>query len=83
MEIAFEWFLGKNHLHQIIYNPCRGDCYDGLEDVDINLNQGTESKVRYPMARLTMAKYFIETDKKRKKKNAEASKINKKQFINS
>jgi hypothetical protein len=22
MEAAFNWFLGNNHLHQIIYNPC-------------------------------------------------------------
>jgi glycosyltransferase involved in cell wall biosynthesis len=58
MEIAFDWFLGKNHLHQIIYNPCTGGCYDGLEDTYINLNQGAESTVSYLMARLTMEKYF-------------------------
>src|SRR5664280_1084764 len=31
METAFNWFLGNNRLHQIIYNPCTGGCYDGLE----------------------------------------------------
>ncbi|WP_435353113.1 glycosyltransferase [Emticicia sp. SJ17W-69] len=58
MEIAFNWFLGNNHLHQIIYNPCTGGCYDGLEDSYINLNQGAESTVSYLMARLTIEKSF-------------------------
>ena len=30
MKIAFSWFLGNNHLHQIMYNHCTGGCYDGL-----------------------------------------------------
>lgn len=57
MEIAFNWFLGHNRLHQIIYNPCTGGCYDGLEATQVNLNQGAESTVSYLMARLTMEKY--------------------------
>ncbi|TRX20983.1 hypothetical protein [Flavobacterium franklandianum] len=56
MKIGFSWFLGNNHLKQIIYNPCTGGCYDGLEDTYINLNQGAESTVSYLMARLTMEK---------------------------
>ena len=54
MRTAFNWFLGKNRLHQIVYNPCTGGCYDGLEDTHVNLNQGAESTVSYLMARLTM-----------------------------
>ncbi|MDP2888605.1 MAG: glycosyltransferase family 4 protein, partial [Bacteroidota bacterium] len=42
-ETAFNWFLGSNRLHQIVYNPCTGGCYDGLEDTHVNLNQGAES----------------------------------------
>jgi glycosyltransferase involved in cell wall biosynthesis len=57
MEIAFNWFLGKNHLHQTIYNPCTGGCYDGLEENNVNLNQGSESTVSYLMARLTLESY--------------------------
>ena len=57
MDIAFNWFLGQNHLHQIIYNPCTGGCYDGLEETQINLNQGAESTLSYLMARLTMEEY--------------------------
>ncbi len=58
MKIAFSWFLGNNHMHQIIYNPCTGGCYDGLETDYINLNQGAESTVSYLMARFTVARHF-------------------------
>ncbi len=54
---TFNWFLGDNHLHQIIYNPCTGGCYDGLEEHHVNLNQGAESSVSYLLARITMEKY--------------------------
>lgn len=57
IETAFNWFLGKNRLNQIIYNPCTGGCYDGLEESNVNLNQGAESTVSYLMARLTIEKY--------------------------
>jgi len=57
METAFNWFFGNNRLHQIIYNPCTGGCYDGLEETHVNLNQGAESAISYLMARLTMEKY--------------------------
>ena len=57
METAFNWFLGKNRLHQIIYNPCTGGCYDGMEETQVNLNQGAESTLSYLMARLTVEKY--------------------------
>jgi glycosyltransferase involved in cell wall biosynthesis len=56
MEAAFDWFLGNNRLHQIIYNPCTGGCYDGLEETRVNLNQGAEATVSYLMARLTLEK---------------------------
>ncbi|MDP4208207.1 MAG: glycosyltransferase [Bacteroidota bacterium] len=57
METAFNWFLGNNRLHQIVYNPCTGGCYDGLEEMHVNLNQGAESTISYLMARLTMERY--------------------------
>ena len=60
METAFNWFLGANHLHQIIYNPCTGGCYDGLEENYVNLNQGAESTISYLMARLTIEKHLRE-----------------------
>jgi glycosyltransferase involved in cell wall biosynthesis len=54
MEKGFEWFLGRNHLNQIIYNPKTGGCFDGLEEKNVNLNQGAESTVSYLLARLCM-----------------------------
>ena len=57
METAFNWFLGENRLQHIIYNPCTGGCYDGMEKTHVNLNQGAESTVSYLMARFTIEKY--------------------------
>ncbi|QES88029.1 glycosyltransferase [Rhizosphaericola mali] len=54
MGIAFSWFLGNNFLYNIIYNPCTGGCYDGLEEDCVNLNQGAESTVCYLISRQTM-----------------------------
>ena len=65
MKLAFNWFLGSNHLSQIIYNPCTGGCYDGLEDNYVNLNQGAESTISYLMARLTVEK-ALRSEKKMK-----------------
>ena len=68
IDIAFNWFLGNNHLQQIIYNPCTGGCYDGLEDKYINLNQGAESTVSYLMARLTIEKVLNHEQKNSRSK---------------
>lgn len=58
MKKAFEWFLGNNHLDAIIYNPCTGGCYDGLEETQVNLNQGAESSISYLMARITIENHI-------------------------
>ena len=58
--IAFNWFLGENHLHQIVYNPCTSGCYDGVEEHNVNLNQGAESTISYLMARLAIQRMFEE-----------------------
>ena len=69
MEISFNWFLGNNHLHQVIYNPCTGGCYDGLEENYVNLNQGAESTVSYLIARLTVDSVYRDADKSKQKMN--------------
>jgi len=66
---SFNWFLGANHLNQIIYNPCTGGCYDGLEENNVNLNQGAESTVSYLMARLTVEKTLQRTDNLKKQQH--------------
>jgi hypothetical protein len=58
MNLAFTWFLGNNHLNQIMYNPKTGGCYDGLEEHHINLNQGAESGISYLLSRLMVEKYL-------------------------
>ena len=52
--IAFNWFLGENHLNQIVYNPSTGGCYDGIEEKNVHLNQGAESTLSYLMAKLSI-----------------------------
>ncbi len=66
MATAFDWFSGNNRLHQIVYNPCTGGCFDGLEETHVNLNQGAESAVSYLMARLTIEKHISEINKDEK-----------------
>jgi len=53
-KLAFEWFLGKNHLNQMIYDEATGGCYDGLGHESINFNQGAESTISYLLARLAV-----------------------------
>jgi glycosyltransferase involved in cell wall biosynthesis len=57
MIIAINWFSGKNRLHHIVYNPCTGGCYDGLEETHVNINQGAESTISFLLARMTVARY--------------------------
>ena len=64
MNIAFSWFHGNNRLNQIVYNPANGGCSDGLEEHNVNLNQGAESTVCYLLARLVMEKYETKIEAK-------------------
>ncbi|RFS24047.1 glycosyltransferase [Chitinophaga silvatica] len=57
MRLAFSWYLGNNHLKQLVYNPLTYGCYDGLEKNNINQNQGAESTVCYLIARLLMEQW--------------------------
>ncbi|MFH0892562.1 MAG: glycosyltransferase [Candidatus Falkowbacteria bacterium] len=53
-EMAFYWFLGKNHLNQMVYDEATGGCYDGLGRYSLNFNQGAESTLSYFLARLAI-----------------------------
>lgn len=59
MEVAYSWFLGNNHLGQIMYDPTSGGGYDGLEERNINLNQGAESTICYLLASLVFRKQNV------------------------
>jgi len=52
--LAFNWFLGRNYLKQMIYNESTGGCFDGLTKSNLNLNQGAESTISYLLARLLL-----------------------------
>jgi glycosyltransferase involved in cell wall biosynthesis len=51
---AFDWFLGNNLLHQVVYSHRTGGCYDGIGREQTNLNQGAESTISYLLARLAV-----------------------------
>ena len=69
LELAFSWFLGNNHLKQIMYNPINGGAYDGLEDKNININQGAESALCFFKAQILMDQYLEKKSKDQKDKN--------------
>ncbi|MEK6945353.1 MAG: glycosyltransferase [Nanoarchaeota archaeon] len=52
--LAFNWFLGRNHLKQMLYDEATGGCFDGLGKHAVNLNQGAESTISYLMPRLML-----------------------------
>jgi len=52
--LAFNWFLGKNHLKQMMYDETTGGCFDGLGKHSVNLNQGAESTISYLLARVML-----------------------------
>jgi uncharacterized protein YyaL (SSP411 family) len=47
---AFNWFLGKNHLQQSLYDATTGGCHDGLHADRVNANQGAESTLSFLLA---------------------------------
>jgi glycosyltransferase involved in cell wall biosynthesis len=51
MRDAFDWFLGNNFLHRVVYDQNSGGCFDGVGEREVNLNQGAESTVMYLLAR--------------------------------
>ena len=48
--IAFNWFLGANHLGAPVYDPVTGGCRDGLHQDRMNENQGAESTLAFLMS---------------------------------
>jgi glycosyltransferase involved in cell wall biosynthesis len=54
---AFQWFIGKNSLNQVVYNESTGGCFDGIGENSINLNQGAESTISFLLARLSLTDF--------------------------
>ncbi len=51
---TYHWFLGRNALHRMIYDPETGGCHDGLRESGVNQNQGAESTIVHLMARFSI-----------------------------
>jgi len=54
MNLAFEWFLGRNDLGQPLYDYATGGCHDGLHIEGVNVNEGAESTLSFLGALLTV-----------------------------
>jgi glycosyltransferase involved in cell wall biosynthesis len=55
---SFLWFFGENDLNIPLYDSQNKGVYDGMEEFEVNLNQGAESNITYLMARLIAEPYF-------------------------
>jgi hypothetical protein len=51
---AFEWFLGRNHLRQSIYDSTTGGCRDAIHHDRVNENQGAESTLSFHLSLVEM-----------------------------
>jgi hypothetical protein len=51
---AFEWFLGRNSVGRPLYDFATGGCCDGLEEDDVNANEGAESTLAFHRAQLVL-----------------------------
>jgi hypothetical protein len=51
---AFEWFLGRNDLGLMLYDPNTGGCCDGLHVDRVNQNQGAESTLAFLLSLMEM-----------------------------
>ena len=52
--VAFDWFLGRNHLNRPLYDFATGGCSDGLGSEDVNRNEGAESTLAFHRAALLL-----------------------------
>jgi hypothetical protein len=58
LEICLQWFFGLNDLNLPLYDEQTHGCNDGLEDLDVNRNQGAESIIAYLLSWLMAEPYL-------------------------
>jgi len=58
---AFEWFLGNNTRHAVLYDAQSGGCRDGLTESGPNPNEGGESAIMYVIARCNLEDLLNDT----------------------
>lgn len=49
-ERAYDWYFGANDADMSLVEPDGGECYDGLTQAGLNLNQGAESVLAFQLA---------------------------------
>ncbi|MCX6874054.1 MAG: glycosyltransferase [Verrucomicrobia bacterium] len=58
LRLSFEWFLGHNDLNIGLLDVESKGCNDGIEEFNINRNQGAESNLAYLMSWLVAEPFF-------------------------
>jgi glycosyltransferase involved in cell wall biosynthesis len=56
--LSFDWFYGKNDLDVPLFDTETKGCNDGIEDFNINRNQGAESNIAYLLSWLVAGPFF-------------------------
>ena len=56
--LSFDWFYGKNDLDVTLFDSETKGCNDGIEDFNINRNQGAESNIAYLLSWLVAEPFF-------------------------
>lgn len=56
--LVFDWFFGSNDLNLGLYDAESKGCNDGIEEFNINRNQGAESNLAYLMSWLVAEPFF-------------------------
>ena len=57
--LAFDWFLGRNDLGTPVYDAATGGCFDGLQEHQVNENQGAESTLAFLLSLTEMQRHEI------------------------
>jgi len=55
MVASYQWFLGNNDLGISLYDTVTGGCSDGLQEDNINQNQGAESTLAFWISHFVVA----------------------------
>ncbi len=58
IRLSFDWFFGENDLNISLFDAETKGCHDGIEEFNINLNQGAESNIAYLISWLTAEPYL-------------------------
>lgn len=73
MNMAFNWFSGKNQVNQIIYNPNTGGCYEGIDNDSVNIDQGAKATISYIIAKLCIDKNSLLPKIRQRKKSKKSN----------